>query len=66
MTGRRRRGVAAAKEFVETTFRVIYRGSSAAQAAAFAFGREDTIPYMFRSLVRQLNQEMSGELDQFV
>jgi hypothetical protein len=57
---------AAAKEFVETTFRVIYRGSSAAQAAAFAFGREDAIPGMFRSLVRQLNQEMSGELDQFV
>ena len=57
---------AAAKEFVETTFRVIHGGSSAAQAAAFAFGREDAIPDMFRSLVRQLNEEMSGELDQFV
>jgi Protein of unknown function (DUF3050) len=56
----------AAKEFVEITFRVIHGGSSAAQAAAFAFGREDTIPDMFRSLVRQLNQEMSGELDKFV
>jgi Protein of unknown function (DUF3050) len=55
----------AAKEFVETTFGVIHRGSSA-QAAAFAFGREDAIPDMFRSLVRQLNQEMRGELDQFV
>jgi hypothetical protein len=41
-------------------------GSSAAQAAAFAFGREDAIPDMFRSLVRQLNQEMCGELDKFV
>lgn len=57
---------AAAKEFVETTFRVIQEGSSAAQAAAFAFGREDAIPDMFRSLVRQLNQEMSGEFDQMV
>lgn len=57
---------AAAKEFVETTFRLVYGGSSAAQAAAFAFGREDAIPDMFRSLVRQLNQEMCGELDKFV
>jgi DUF3050 family protein len=56
----------AAKEFVETTFGLIHSGSAAAQAAAFAFGREDAIPDMFRSLVRQLNQEMSGELDQFV
>jgi hypothetical protein len=47
------------------TFRVIHGGSSAAQAAAFAFGREDAIPDMFRSLVRHL-KEMSGELDQFV
>jgi hypothetical protein len=45
---------------------LIRGGSSAEQAAAFAFGREDAIPDMFRSLVRQLNQEMSGELDQFV
>jgi DUF3050 family protein len=57
---------AAAKEFVETTFRLIYGASSAAQAAAFAFGREDAIPDMFRSLVSQLNQEMCGELDKFV
>jgi Protein of unknown function (DUF3050) len=57
---------AAAKQFVATTFRVILGGSPAAQAAAFAFGREDAIPDMFRSLVRQLSQEMSGELDQFV
>lgn len=56
----------AAKDFVETTFRVICEGSPAAQAAVFAFGREDAIPGMFRSLVRQLNQEMSGQLDKFV
>jgi hypothetical protein len=57
---------AAAREFVESTFQVIREGSSAAQAAAFAFGREDAIPNMFRSLVRQLNQDLRGELDQFV
>jgi hypothetical protein len=75
LVGRARQGVdglsfdgvpAAAREFVETTFQVIHEGSSAAQAAAFAFGREDAIPDMFRSLVWQLNHEMSGELDQFV
>jgi hypothetical protein len=57
---------AAAKEFVESTFQVIRRGSPAAQAAAFAFGREDAIPEMFRLLVRQLSQQIGGELDQFV
>ena len=56
----------AAQEFMENTFRVIRHGSPAAQAAVFAFSREDAIPDMFRSLVRQLNQEMSGQLDQFV
>ena len=55
-----------ARQFVETTFRVIHRGSLAAQAAAFTFGREDAIPGMFRSLVRDLNREMSGDLSQFV
>ncbi len=56
----------AANDFVETTFRVIREGTPAAQAAVFAFGREDAIPDMFRSLVRQLNQDISGQLDQFV
>jgi hypothetical protein len=56
----------AAKEFVEVTFQIIREGSPAAQAAAFAFGREDAIPDMFRALVRQLNQTLGGELDLFV
>lgn len=65
------RGVpTAARAFVETTFRVIRSGSIAAQAAAFTFGREDTIPGMFRALVRDLNAEMQGgpgqDLSQFV
>lgn len=57
---------APAREFVNTTFRVIREGSVAAQAAAFTFGREDAIPEMFRSLVRDLNREIDGDLSQFV
>ena len=57
---------AAARQFVEATFRLIREGSPAAQAAAFAFGREDAIPSMFRSLVKSLNRELGGELDPFV
>jgi hypothetical protein len=57
---------AAAKQFVESTFRVIHGNSPAAQAAAFAFGREDAIPDMFRSLVRHLSHETNGELAPFV
>ncbi len=56
----------AAQRFMETTFRVIREGSPAAQAAAFTFGREDAIPGMFRSLVRDLNHRMGGDLSQFV
>ncbi len=55
-----------AKHFMETTFRVIREGSLPAQAASFTFGREDTIPSMFRSLVRDLNLQMGGDLSQFV
>ncbi len=61
---------AAARTFVETTFRVIRTGSLAAQAAAFTFGREDAIPGMFRALVRDLHAEMGGgpgqDLGQFL
>jgi hypothetical protein len=56
----------AARRFVETTFHVIQEGSLAAQAAAFTFGREDAIPGMFQSLVRDLNREMDGDLAQFM
>jgi hypothetical protein len=56
----------AAREFVASTFRIIRTGSPAAQAAAFAFGREDAIPEMFRAFVRHLSREHSGDLDLFV
>ncbi|MEG9438132.1 DUF3050 domain-containing protein [Edaphobacter sp. HDX4] len=56
----------AAREFVESTFRIIGTGSPAAQAAAFAFGREDAIPEMFRAFVRHFSSELGGELDLLV
>jgi Protein of unknown function (DUF3050) len=56
----------AARRFVETTFRIIQKGSLAAQAAALTFGREDAIPSMFQSLVRDLNRKMGGDLTQFI
>jgi pyrroloquinoline quinone (PQQ) biosynthesis protein C len=57
---------APAKAFVESTFRVIEHGSVAAQAAAFTFGREDVIPGMFRSVVKNLNRHVNGQLDQLI
>ncbi len=57
---------AAPRAFVESTFQVIQQGSPAAQAAAFTFGREDAIPDMFRSLVRDLDREMGGDLALFL
>jgi hypothetical protein len=57
---------AAARAFVATTFDIIERGSVAAIAAAFTFGREDVIPDIFRELVRDLNQRNDGSLGKFV
>ncbi|HEY0161960.1 MAG TPA: DUF3050 domain-containing protein [Edaphobacter sp.] len=55
-----------AQQFVRSTLRMIQQHSLPAQAAAFTFGREDAIPDMFRSLVRDMNQKMGGDLTQFV
>ena len=57
---------APAKAFVESTFRIIECGTLAAQVAAFTFGREDVIPDMFRSVVKNLNRGSGGDLDQFI
>ena len=56
---------AEARQFVDTTFELIRSGSLGAQAAAFTFGREDVIPGIFRSLVRELDAK-SGKLAKFV
>jgi hypothetical protein len=43
--------------FMDTTFEVIRGGQRHELAAAFTFGREDMIPGLFRSLVRELDAE---------
>lgn len=57
---------AAAKIFVASTFAAIDQGQPHAIAAAFTFGREDIIPDIFRSLVRDLDRELSGKLGKFL
>jgi pyrroloquinoline quinone (PQQ) biosynthesis protein C len=51
---------AEARQFLDTTFAVIRSGSLHAIAAAFTFGREDAIPGIFRSLVRELDARQGG------
>jgi len=51
-----------AREFMDFTFKVIDGKLSHLQSAAFTFGREDLIPNMFISIVRDLNQKFPGEL----
>jgi hypothetical protein len=57
---------AAARSFVALTFAVIDEGRPHAIAAAFTYGREDLIPNIFRSLVRDLDRQLSGRLRKFV
>lgn len=54
-----------AQRFVSSTFELIRAGRIHALAAAFTFGREDVIPDMFRSLVRDLNRELGGQFAKF-
>ena len=53
----------AAREFMRCTFGCIVDGKLHAVAAAFTFGREDLIPDMFRSFIRDQNEAMSGRLE---
>ncbi len=56
----------APQAFVRSTFDLIESASLPALAAAFTFGREDVIPEMFRSLVRDLNLHTSGRFASFL
>ncbi len=55
-----------ARGFLRTTFGLIESGKLHALAAAFTFGREDLIPDMFRSLVRDLNEQRPGRYGMFL
>ncbi len=57
---------AGAKAFVRETFGLIEQGELHRLAAAFTFGREDVIPEMFRSLVRDLDRASDGAFGTFI
>jgi hypothetical protein len=53
------------RQFVRATWQIIESGSTAAVAAAFALGREEVIPEIFRAIVCRLREEEPGRLDPF-
>lgn len=53
----------AASAFVQHTFDVINRTSNHIQAAVFTFGREDLIPSMFISMVKEISVQFPGKVD---
>lgn len=55
----------AAQDFVITTWSIVESGSTHSIAAAFTLGREELIPDMFRSLVAELQNQFSGQLNLF-
>ncbi len=54
---------AAARNFVQHTFDVIALNKPYLQAAVFTFGREDLIPDMFISIVKELSGQLPGKVD---
>ncbi len=51
----------AVRDFIAYTFQCIESGSSHLQAAVFTFGREDLIPAVFTSIVRDISLVMPGK-----
>jgi hypothetical protein len=53
----------AARLFVQHTFEVIATNQAHVQAAVFTFGREDLIPDMFISIVKEISSQFPGKVD---
>ncbi len=56
----------AIKDFVNFTFSIINTNEAHKIAAVFTFGREDLIPNMFLSLVKNIQNQVANKLDKFV
>jgi hypothetical protein len=56
---------AAAKKFMEFTFETIDSKKPHLMAAVFTFGREDLIPDMFISLIKELKKQFPDKVDIF-
>ena len=54
-----------ALDFMQNTFGVINTGAAHTQAAVFTFGREDIIPGMFMSFVKELNKQTHDKVSIF-
>lgn len=53
----------ASVDFVTSTFEVVNANKAHVQAAVFTFGREDLIPGMFISFVKELSSQNPGNVD---